>query len=739
MLLIPEKCSKFEYKMSSFRPYSMFPMHKRQFILVIGLFFFLNSTAQQNNIWYFGKKAGLNFNIVANQPIPSKLTNSVMIADEGCASICDENGRLLFYSNGLTVYNRNHQPMLNGDGLAANISTMQGCIIVPLPGSDSLYYIFTTDAVENSFANGYRYSIIDMAGDNGNGGVTAKNILLWASCTERMTAIRHADGISVWLITNDNNSNIFRAWLINCSGLQTTPVVSTAGLVMDQHYFTNTGMMKASPDGKQICQTHFPVLDEMNHIPNFCQLFDFDIATGILSNPRSIGFPDAQIITCEYSPDSKLLYLARPYDKAIDQIECTLGNAAAITASRISISTDGAGFIGIQLAPDEKIYLCYPSWYLGVINRPNIKGAGCNFQKEQADVSFNLAYLGLPAFINDLSFNPNNGFNYSILDSCSGNVQFLGTSTMNGVLQWRWDFGDGTTSDIQNPVHLFIPSDQAYTVKLKVTSSLFCGEVKTSQIIKPKGIVASIDFDIINKCDSGYVRFINKTSFLQDTVGQLTWEFGDGSISNEINPIHTYTAGGVYNVKLKFKTTTPCLDDSLVRQLDLSTFTVSAPPDQTILVGQSVQLYVSGGGKYFQWTPGSWLSDSSSKNPVAMPLDDITYKVTAINNEGCKSEDSIFIKVLPLDDFYVPGAFTPNDDGKNDKIRPFYGGKFTLSEFSIFNRWGQHVFSTRERGAGWNGRVNNLIQDAGVYVWIIRATDQSGIHYERRGTFVLIR
>ena len=87
----------------------------------------------------------------------------------------------------------------------------------------------------------------------------AKNILLHASCTERMTAVRHANGISVWVITNDNNSNTFRAWLVGCNGLQATPVVSNTGVVLDQDIIVNTGMMKVSPDGKQLCQTHFPV------------------------------------------------------------------------------------------------------------------------------------------------------------------------------------------------------------------------------------------------------------------------------------------------------------------------------------------------------------------------------------------------------------------------------------------------------------------------------------------------
>jgi len=245
-------------------------MSKYTVILIIVLLSFQSSYAQGNNIWYFGRKAGLNF----NSSVPVVLYNSMMNADEGASSICDDNGNILFYTNGVTVYNRKHEVMLNGDGLAGNISAVQSAIIVPLPGSPDLYFIFTTDAVENNFVNGYTYSMVDMARDNGFGEVISKNSLLWGSCTERMAAVRHADGVSVWLITNDNNSNTFRSWLIDCSGIHLTPVVSSVGIVLNTHRLVNTGSIKVSPDGTQLCQTWFP--DDAGLIT----LFSFLILTG---------------------------------------------------------------------------------------------------------------------------------------------------------------------------------------------------------------------------------------------------------------------------------------------------------------------------------------------------------------------------------------------------------------------------------------------------------------------------
>ena len=706
-------------------------------LIIFFLTTLLYCSAQQNNIWYFGRKAGLNFNSFSGQAIPSILTNSAMIANEGCSSISDSTGNLLFYTNGVTVYNRNHQVMLNGDGLLANLSSSQGAIIIPVPGNPDLFYIFTTDAVENAFANGYKYSILDMSMDNGDGALVTKNSSLWPSCTERLTAARHQNGVDVWIITNDRNSNIFRTWLLTCNGLNLTPVVSAVGTVLDQHNYVNTGVIKVSPDGKQLCQTHFPIFDETVIISNFIQLFDFDNATGVISNARSISFPATRFTHCEYSPNSKLLYVSRLYDKAVDQFEITLSTIAAIEASRITFPTLNPCY-GMQLGPDEKIYVTKGNPSLGVINKPDIKGVGCNFQENQMYLTVS-SQLGLPAFINDIT-DFNNGFTYTIIDSCSGNVQFQGSTTMPGTLQWQWDFGDGNTSNLQNPIHQFTPSDQNYVVKLKVTSSLLCGgSIQKSRIIKPSGTVTKVDFDLVNRCDSGYVRLINKTLNVQDIAGQYTWSFGDGYTSQDQDPIHSYIQPGTYTIKLKLNSTLPCLADSMETTIDIGGFNISVSPEQTILVGQSVQIFANGPATKYQWTPPIGLNDPAVSSPIASPLEDIVYKIKATDDNGCFSEDSVKVNVIQFNDFYVPSAFTPNNDGKNDVIRPFFGGKYTLLEFTVYNRWGEKVFTTSTRSDGWNGYFKNKIQSSGVYIWILRAVDENKKAVERKGTLVLLR
>ena len=711
----------------------------KSLLFLFGVIWALSSCSQQNNIWYFGKKAGLDFNTTSSQPAPVVLVDGVMNTNEGCASICDNQGRLLFYSNGVTVYNWHHQVMLNGDGLLGNISSVQSCIIVPVPGNDSIFYIFTADAVENSFVNGYSYSVVNINHDNGDGEIIIKNRVLWGSGTERLVAARHANGSDIWVITNDNNSNIFRAWLVNCGGLSLTPVVSVTGAVLDQHFTTNTGMMKVSPDSKQLCQTHFPEAETT--ASNFCQLFDFDNATGILSNNRAITFSDARIVSCEFSPDSKLLYLTNPELKKIEQVEAKLISTPAIVASRISINTSPSTIYGIQAAPDGKIYLAEISPLLSVINRPNVKGAGCNYTYGKIELAPGYSYISLPAFINDLSYSPDNGFSYTILDSCTGRVQFNGLTKMSGTIDWEWDFGDNTVSDLQNPVHTFVPANKSYTVHIKITSLSGCGVTERTKVIYPTGILASAAFDFEAQCDSGYVRFTNRSTISPDTSGiRYAWSFGDNTASAVISPVHPYTDAGIYDVRLDIITSAACLNKTVTQRLNLDKLNITASPDQEIDPGQTVQLSTSGGGSLFTWTPSAWLSDSSISNPVSTPQNNILYKIVVHNDAGCSDSDYVKIKVRPLPGIYMPTGFTPDNDGLNDLVRPIITKEFSLQHFIIYNRWGQKIFETAEKGVGWNGMINGVIQDTGAYAWVINATDtRTNQQQNLKGTFVIIR
>ncbi|MEI7736880.1 MAG: hypothetical protein WCI49_15535, partial [Ferruginibacter sp.] len=283
------------------------------------------ANAQQGNIWYFGINAGLDFNVTP----PRTLTNGAMTTFEGCATICNKKGQLLFYTDGIKVYDRTHTVMPNGSGLLGNSSSTQSAIIVPNPGDSNIYYIFTADCAENSFVNGYNYSVVDMRLNNNLGNITTqKNISLYKPCTERLTAVKAANGIDYWVITKGLNNNSFLAYKIDCSGINVTPVISNTGRVhtYDPDKYVGTGQMKVSPDGRKLS---LPILWPVTLV----QLFDFDNNTGIVSN--AIDLPDfnpgiGHIYGLEFSPNSKLLYVSTVFDNSIHQYDITSGNATAI-------------------------------------------------------------------------------------------------------------------------------------------------------------------------------------------------------------------------------------------------------------------------------------------------------------------------------------------------------------------------------------------------------------------------
>jgi gliding motility-associated-like protein len=708
-------------------------MMKLLTITIVALFFFQISTAQVFNNWYFGNQAAISFN-PGNNGIPSSNSTSVMNAPEGCSSVSDIQGNILFYTNGKTIYNKHHRVMQNGDSLSGHVSAFQSSLIVPQPGSDNIYYLFTTDAIENSFANGYRYSIIDMSLNGGDGSVTNKNVLLYSSCTERLAAIRHANGIDVWVITNDKTSNSFRAWLVNCTGLQPNAVVSNVGVVLDLE--GSIGAMKSSPDGTKLCQTQF-TSDEFG-VGNYFQLFDFNANTGVLSNARSISSPPGLYYNSAFSPDSRFLYATRPNAAVVDQFDISQPTTAQIISSKISIPAD-FGFYGIQLAADKKIYLSRYSSKLAVINQPDIAGIGCQLQLNKIAFVSGQTQLNLPNAINDWPYDPYNNFSYQLLDACIGTVQFNAFSNLAGPVNWLWDFGDGTTSTVRNPLHSFIPRNQVYKVTVTIQSLAGCGKRSYSQVIAPVSVVAKAGFSFNAVCDSGYVKFTNQTAVYPDTPVQYVWEFDDGSTSTDRDPVHTYAGNGVYNVKLKISTGGGCTDDSISIPVNLQLLDIHGSPPQTIDEGETVQIYVTGGGSRFEWSPATWLSNPNSQSPFAKPLEDITYAVTAYNDAGCKDQDSVTIHVNPLKDIFIPTAFTPNNDGVNDNITAAVSYKLDLLEFSILNRWGQVVFTSKEKWKAWDGTINGRPQPTDSYIWIVRVKDRSGKLIVKKGSFLLIR
>jgi hypothetical protein len=440
----------------------------RIFITFLLLCFYQIIFAQgEANSWRFGVKAGIDFNVSP----PASITTSAMVAGEGCASMSDTNGDLLFYTDGMNVWDKNNMQMPNGNGLTGCGSSTQSAIIVPQPDHEYIYYIFTANCGDNNPSSGFRYSIIDMNLNGGLGDITVKNVLLFTNTTEKNTAFWHSNHKDIWVLAHEYNTNNFRAYLLTASGLNTTAVISSIGSV----HIANSGLpisgvvgnMKVSCDGKKIAAALYSE-GECHY-----ELFDFDGASGMLSNVASlILHGKVCAYGVEFSPDGSKLYASTWCSPSeLFQFNLKAGSAGDIINSAVLLFSDPnyLSVSAIQNAPDGKIYVARSGQqYLGVINNPNQLGAACNYVDKGFILSTNFggasSAAGLPNFL-PFYFKPVD-FIYS--KTCKGDSTVFMLDKQSNIQSVLWDFGD-PSSGVTNmsaaitPTHVFSAAG-TYTV-----------------------------------------------------------------------------------------------------------------------------------------------------------------------------------------------------------------------------------------------------------------------------------
>lgn len=399
--------------------------------------------------WFFGYGAGLKFDLGANTL--TSINGGALFTNEGCASISDVFGELLFYTDGTSVWNRFNNVMPNGSGLFGDSSSTQSAIIVPKPNDPFLYYVFTVDNALDGFNFGLNYSIVDMERLDGLGNVTIKNVNLLPICSEKISAVlKDCVTKSIWVITfasqngTGNNYNTFYAYEVSETGLNTTPVISTFTGITTQEA---RGYLKLSPDGEKLACAN---------MANGMFLFDFDAATGVVSNQRQLNIPASNNAAygVEFSPNSELLYVHSSNDQqssspgahssTLSQYDLT---AADISGSRITLDQQQLYRGGLQLGPDGKIYRALSASYqiglpfLGVINNPNELGTASNYIHNAVELTPNNSSQGLPPFIQSI-FNTQidiiqNNVNSVNLPLCEGENYTLRTEELLGA-EYTW-------------------------------------------------------------------------------------------------------------------------------------------------------------------------------------------------------------------------------------------------------------------------------------------------------------
>jgi len=375
-------------------------MNFKLFIVTVSWSLIFSTTVQaqfeqHTNHWYFGHGAGLDF----STGTAVSVSGSTMIAREGSTSYSDENGNLLFYSNGVgvlsdtgAVWNRNHQIMPNGllTDISGYSTTMQTSIVVPKPGSPNQYYLFSLDGYENYYTGDYKgltYSIVDMTLDGGLGDLTLKgvpmNVPAFPFLGEQITATPHSNGTDYWLIVHESNhinenSNEFFVYHISASGI----VGLSSQLIGNP---VSPGM-----------QSTMQISAEGNRLAFNGEVFDFDNATGIISNPiefASWGY-------MEFSRSGRFIYKSIT-NGGVYQYDLESPGIPAIVIA----SGSGSEYAQLQMGPDGKIYVSMGFYsggfhpYLSVINEPELAGAACSFVANQLMLESGVCDDGLPNFI----------------------------------------------------------------------------------------------------------------------------------------------------------------------------------------------------------------------------------------------------------------------------------------------------------------------------------------------------
>lgn len=511
--------------------------------------------------WYFGNNAGIRFN---NNGTVTALDDGRLDTFEGCTTISDALGDLLFYTDGIIVYDRNHNVMQNGDGLYGDPSSTQSALIVPKPLDPNIFYIFTVDTstsqVDADF--GLNYSIVDMTMNNGNGAITQKNMMLLNDCSEKIAAVvKDCSDNSIWVVTlatqygfKSGFMNTYHAFEINESGISSTAVKSIFPALKIED---PRGYLKFSNDGTMMASANMSF---------GLQLFDFDASTGIVSNLQQLQIDgiNNKPYGIEFSSNNQYLYthasnlvdIEANHTSSLIQFDIS---APSISASQVELDNNKIYRGALQLGANGKIYrtiaLNYFTGtpYLGVINNPNAKGRAANY-RHKAIALGNNSTQGLPPFIQSF-FNKtdlvlsNSGTSISSVDICDGDSFTLQAEEIPGAI-YSWS-KDGNT--ILNPDGHIFHIDQAldldsgrYTLEITLPNPVDCPILGETQInvnrIPEDNTLYLIQCDTdINSSSDGIATFNLNESNPKTGNSYLFYEsIADREANNTINNVTAY-------------------------------------------------------------------------------------------------------------------------------------------------------------------------------------------------------
>jgi gliding motility-associated-like protein len=700
-------------------------MNNLKFYITFLVIFFASVcfSQSQNNVWYFGNKAGISF----NGATPSSLNDGVFTHSEGVSSICDASGNLLFFTNGIKVWNTNRQQMPNGFGLFGNNSSSQ-ILIVPKPEDCDIYYIFTTPS--QNFTGPLCYSEVDMSLNGGLGDIVSKNIILHTSVTERIAGTLQRNGKDYWIVSQSLGSNGFLSYSVTSTGINANPVISFSGIA-NNNSNDAIGCMKISSNGNKLSTAC-----EIGH--QFSQLFDFDNQTGMVSNGFVISTTGEYGV--EFSEDNSKLYLARYRPLKVTQFDLSNPDSNVIRNSVIQLATQNPNLGEVeyggclQIGPDKKIYLARAFWqFLDVIENPNVAGIVSNYHSNAINLNGNLCFAGLPNLLNKYNTNQCGGLqlSYTHTAGCGNNNNTILAFATFGLSPYKYSIDD---TNFQNDSSFAGLTSGNYIVSVRDANQ----NLRKTKIIIPSSPMLTILKDSI----------ISPLCGISNGIVSVSGKNGKPPYLYSKNGIDFQTGNLFYNLSAStipffLKDKNGCIDSINITINNLNNSKVFAGNDTGIFINQTVTLHAkdisNSNFNNYTWFPTYGLNDFRAQNPTALIDRDIDYIVTASNQFGCVAVDTVHIEVYTKIGILVPTAFTPNNDSRNDVLKAIPRGVKQLNYFKIFNRFGNLVFFSKDCKEGWDGKLKGILQNTGIYIWIAEGIDVKGNIINNNGIVTLIR
>ena len=744
-------------------------------LVMAGQFASSQSVSRYNDNWYFTNNNALNFTSgipvnVVGCALDSSLYGNGNGNLEANSAISDGTGNLLFYTDGISVYDASNTAMPNGNNsLNGNYSATSGAIITHVPGVCNKYYVFTLHNLINAAVHDVLYyTIVDMT-DAGNGtllnplgdvDVGQTNVLVFDSDTlaEKMVAIQKGFSEDYWILVRSATKDKFYAFEVSSSGVNAVPVISTiSGLVFSSPQMPSQGWLAVTPQNDAIVEANSTM---------HSYLYSFDNLTGNVNNQDTLminnSFPVPPydlVYGVDFSPDGQIIYMGnRPptgTDLQILQFDRGAGIGNVMGTKKVNNITpaNSSEIFGSMHLQNDGIIYCTSigQTALTTITNPD------NWSTP------NINYASLP-LTGTLSLCLSNDFHYFqkpiIPDSIAGVDQTicLGTQATIGCIscdsigaEYQWE----PSSKVINPNNAITETIALSSSDTFIVHVMRCGDTITSDTvtITIPSIITTNEQATLCQGDSIYLEGAWQTmggTFSDTMVAAST---GCDSLivtTLTINSIAATTSsadicqgdslfvGGEYQTVMgnyldTLSGTLGC-DSVVTTNLNVHNAPViQLTSDTSIFLGNTIDLIASGGNAYF-WNTGETTSSIS-----VSPTQTTTYTVLATIGPNCADTAYVTIIVEEIIGLFTPNIFSPNGDGSNDV---FYVRGAGFSEFLliIYNRWGEKVFESTDNTIGWDGTFNEKPVNPGVFVYYVFAKyTQDDTEVTKKGNITLIR